>query len=162
MILPNAVPRRIISVAYPTMFILNIVILNNVGGDLSIIPDKKTFKFRPLSEKGWLKFLLLKLLYDGPKYGYQLSKELVEKEYIKPDDLNINSIYIVLNRIEEHNLATSKNVESEAGRPRRIYTITDKGVQLLKIGLENILDKKKVFNELEKFYEQEFRGNSVL
>lgn len=144
------------------MFILNIVILNNVGGDLSIIPDKKTFKFRPLSEKGWLKFLLLKLLYDGPKYGYLLSKELVEKEYIKPEDLNINSIYIVLNRIEEHNLTTSENIESEAGRPRRIYTITDKGIQLLKIGLENILDKKKVFNELEKFYEQEFSDNSVL
>lgn len=144
------------------MFILNIVILNNVGGDLTNTPDKKTFKFRPLSEKGWLKFLLLKLLYDGPKHGYQISKELVEKEYIKPEDLNINSIYIVLNRIEEHNLATSKNIESEAGRPRRIYTITDKGIQLLKIGLENILDKKKVFNELEKFYEQEFSDNSVL
>lgn len=125
-------------------------------------PNKKLFKFRPLSEKGWLKFLLLKLLYDEPKHGYQLSKDLVEKEYIKPEDLNINSVYIILNRIEEHNLTKSENVESEAGRPRRIYTITDKGIKLLKIGLENILEKKKVFTELEKFYEREFSDISVL
>lgn len=75
--------------------------------------------------------LVLKLLSDEKKYGYQLIQELREKS----DDtfcLKEGTLYPILYRLEDEQLVESKWCEPEEKQlPRKYYVITDKGKQAL-------------------------------
>ena len=127
-----------------------------LGLDADKSGEKKPYKFNPLSEKGWIKFLLLRLLYDEPKHGYQLLNELVEKDYVLPEKLSVGSIYIILNRMDKYGFTTSETETSEEKRVRRTYTITEKGKGILKSGLETVLQRKATLEDLTDFYNTHF------
>ncbi len=116
---------------------------------------KKKKEFNPLSEKGWIKFLILRLLYEGPKHGYQLANELVERGYIEKERLSIGSIYILLKRAEKFGSLTSTKEISE-GRERKVYAITEHGKENLKKGLEAVFKRRKVMDNLAEFYDNNF------
>jgi len=115
-------------------------------------------------ERGWIQFLIMRALYEKPMHGYQLLEE-IEKQSCGCHKLESGSIYTLLRRMEERGLLESKWEKVEGGPYRRIYTLTEKGVEALKIGLASIAKRKKLFDDLAKFYHEKFekvegeRGN---
>ncbi|MBT7912342.1 helix-turn-helix transcriptional regulator [Candidatus Bathyarchaeota archaeon] len=110
----------------------------------------------PHPERGWVQFLLLMLLNEEPKHGYQLAEELQTRGYVREGRFKTGSLYTILNRMENKEILTSKHEESEAGRPRRVYSITEDGREHLKNGLQYMLRRKKFLDEMEEYYRLHF------
>jgi|APSaa5957512576_1039674.scaffolds.fasta_scaffold04087_1 PadR family transcriptional regulator, regulatory protein PadR len=110
----------------------------------------------PHPERGWVQFLLLMLLNEEPKHGYQLAEELQTRGYVREGRFKTGSLYTILNRMENKEILTSKHEESEAGRPRRVYSITENGREHLKNGLQYMLRRKKFLDEMEEYYRLHF------
>ncbi len=110
----------------------------------------------PHPERGWVQFLLLMLLNEEPKHGYQLAEELQTRGYVREGRFKTGSLYTILNRMENKEILTSKHEESEAGRPRRVYSITEDGREHLKNGLQYMLRRKQFLDEMEKYYRLHF------
>ena len=110
----------------------------------------------PHPERGWVQFLLLMLLNEEPKHGYQLAEELQTRGYVREGRFKPGSLYTILNRMENKEILTSKHEESEAGRPRRVYSITEDGREHLKNGLQYMLRRKKFLDEMEEYYRLHF------
>ena len=70
--------------------------------------------------------LVLKLLEDGDKYGYQMTEEL-RRRSDHTFDLKSGTLYPLLHTLEQKGAITSWEAESEASRPRRYYHLTDAG-----------------------------------
>lgn len=118
-------------------------------------------RHRAFPERGWIQFLLLRLLYEEPMHGYQLIEELESRGYTRPGRFETGSIYTILKRMEMRGLLTSQETRSEAGRARRVYEVTEMGVEALKSGLEAVNRRKKLMDELASFYEEHFKGGTV-
>lgn len=114
---------------------------------------------RPFPERGWVQFLLLRLLDEEPMHGYQLMEELEERGYVRSGRFETGSVYTILKRMEGRGLLSSKKDEGETGRVRRIYTITTLGREALKRGLESVIRRKRLMDELAKYYEEHFRDD---
>ena len=70
--------------------------------------------------------LVLSLLKDGDMYGYQMADELAQRS----DDtfqLKEGTLYPLLHTLERNKLVTSYTKESEGGRERKYYRLTDEG-----------------------------------
>jgi PadR family transcriptional regulator PadR len=79
--------------------------------------------------KGHLDLLLLSVLADGPAHGYAVIAELRERsdeDFALPE----GTVYPALHRLEEAGLLRSFWAE-QAGRRRRLYELTAKGVSVL-------------------------------
>lgn len=89
-------------------------------------------KYGRQMKKGVLDMLVLKLLSEEPKYGYQLISELQAKSegvFV----LKEGTLYPVLYRLEEESMVLSKWSEPEGKQvPRKYYAITERGQQALK------------------------------
>ena len=75
---------------------------------------------------GSMELLVLKLLEDGDKYGYQMIEELKRRS----DDtfhLKAGTLYPLLHGLEEKGLVTAYEREAAAGKPRRYYHLTKEG-----------------------------------
>ena len=75
---------------------------------------------------GSMALLVLKLLEDGDKYGYQMIEELKRRS----DDtfhLKAGTLYPLLHGLEEKGLVTAYEREAAAGKPRRYYHLTKEG-----------------------------------
>jgi DNA-binding PadR family transcriptional regulator len=79
-----------------------------------------------------IKFLLLGLLAEAPRHGYEL-KSLFEQLFGGTWPLNPGQVYMTLERLEEAGLVTSQRVEQELLPDRRVYSITEDGRQELKL-----------------------------
>jgi len=124
-------------------------------------PKKRVFHHhRPLPERGWIQFLLLGLLYEEPVHGYKLIEEMEDRGYVMPGRFRTGSIYTILNRMEKRGLLSSKQGKSESGRIRRIYTVTSLGRETLKRGLEHMLRRKKLLDELAEYYAKHFQDET--
>ncbi|MGB9714585.1 MAG: PadR family transcriptional regulator [Candidatus Bathyarchaeales archaeon] len=106
-------------------------------------------------ERGWIQFLIMRVLYEKPTHGYQLLEE-IEKRSCGCHKLESGSIYTLLRRMEEKGLLESKWEKVEGGPDRRIYNLTAKGVEALKMGLASIVKRKMLFDDLAKFYHEKF------
>jgi DNA-binding PadR family transcriptional regulator len=82
----------------------------------------------PRTRRGDVKFLLLELLAEQPRHGYELIKELERRHggFYRP---SAGSVYPTLQLLEEGGYLTSEMLEG-----KRVYTITDSGRQLLAEG----------------------------
>ena len=77
-------------------------------------------------DSGSMELLVLKLLEDGDKYGYQMIEELKRRS----DDtfhLKAGTLYPLLHGLEEKGLVTAYEREAAAGKPRRYYHLTKEG-----------------------------------
>ena len=75
---------------------------------------------------GSMALLVLKLLEDGDKYGYQMIEELKRRS----DDtfhLKAGTLYPLLHGLEEKGFVTAYEQEAAAGKPRRYYHLTKEG-----------------------------------
>ena len=79
-------------------------------------------------------------------------EEMTSERYI-PEP---GAIYTMLRRMEERSLVTSEWEKKEAGADRRVYTITETGVKVLKEGLEMVKKRRQLMDSLVQFYDEHF------
>ena len=75
------------------------------------------------AERGSVKYDILSILWDGPRHGYDLMLTIEELRGYRPSP---GSVYPALQMLEEGDFLTGKDVDG-----KRVYTITDKGSELL-------------------------------
>lgn len=97
--------------------------------------------------KGYLELCLLLLIKKHKRiYGFELLEKLQEADL----PLKEGTLYPMLNRMSTENvLSTVWDTENVKGHPRKFYSLTDKGDQLLK---EMQFEFKKIltiFKQLE-------------
>jgi len=68
--------------------------------------------------------LLLAMLLDGPKYGYQLKREA---GWMAGQDLHNNVVYPMLRRFLNDGWVSKKSVPGERGQTRQQYALTTEG-----------------------------------
>jgi PadR family transcriptional regulator PadR len=85
-------------------------------------PDKWEVQLR----KGCLELAILAALWDGKLYGLEILRRLESES-----DLVISegTVYPLLNRLKASGLLKSEWVESDAGHPRKYYSLTPSGKQ---------------------------------
>ena len=106
------------------------------------LKDKKIkavqrLKNKLTKENLWL--YVLRLLQEGPKYGYELRKQIKERFDFSPGKV---TSYTVLYLLRREGLVRVRKGEKEEGKPaRKYYEITEKGREAMRIA-------KEVVNEL--------------
>ncbi|MFL0582044.1 PadR family transcriptional regulator [Solibacillus silvestris] len=81
--------------------------------------------------KGSIDILLLSLLAEQDRYGYEMTKQL----RILSDEvysMNEGTLYPALKRLEQHRFVTSYWQDETSGKRRKYYAITDIGREQLK------------------------------
>ncbi len=109
-------------------------------------------------ERGWTQFLFLRLIHEKPMHGYQIMEELSKRGFLQKDRLEAGTVYTVLRRMEHHGLIVSEWEEVANGPDRRVYTVTPEGSQILKEGLEIMLTRKALLDDLASYYRQKFQS----
>ena len=78
----------------------------------------------PLS--GSTPMLVLSLLKDGDKYGYEMVSELARRSN-NTFQLKEGTLYPLLHTLEKNKLVSSYTRQTEKGRERKYYHLTDAG-----------------------------------
>jgi transcriptional regulator len=84
----------------------------------------------PDMQKGSAEMILLALLEERARHGYELAK-LVESESGKQLQFHVASLYPMLYRLERKKLVEGKWVEKAGERRRRFYKLTPAGRKAL-------------------------------
>ena len=111
--------------------------------------------WRDYPEGRWIQFLILRTLYEKPNYGYQLIEE-VERGSYGYHHLEPGTVYTLLRRMEERGLLESAWERTESGPDRRVYRLTELGIQELRRGLEMLTKRRALMDDLVDFYQREF------
>lgn len=83
------------------------------------------FGEEPRTRRGDIKYILLELLAEQPRHGYELIKELEKRHggFYRPSP---GSVYLTLQLLEEGGYLTSELIDG-----KRVYTITESGRAML-------------------------------
>ena len=104
---------------------------------------------------GLIQLLILRILHEKPSHGYQIMEELekitVEKYIPEP-----GAVYTILRRMDERGVVTSEWEKKEAGADRRVYTLTEAGVKVLKERLEIVKRRSQLMDSLVQYYDTHF------
>ena len=79
---------------------------------------------------GSMAMLVLKLLEDGDKYGYQMIEELSRRSR-ELFQMKEGTLYPILHALEKDKYLTSYQQQAPTGRMRKYYRLTQKGKRLL-------------------------------
>jgi len=82
------------------------------------------------AKKGAAELVVLSLLDDRPRHGYELAK-LIEERSGGALTFNFASLYATLYKLEERRWIQSRWVEKPGQRRRRYYRITPEGREVL-------------------------------
>jgi len=74
--------------------------------------------------------LILALLKDGDKYGYEMVDELARRSD-NTFELKEGTLYPLLHTLEKNNLVRSYTKPTPGGRERKYYQLTDEGKEQL-------------------------------
>lgn len=97
--------------------------------------------------RGHTDTIILKLLTDGDKYGYEITK-LVQERSLQHYELKEATMYSSLKRLEKDGHITSYwGSETQGGR-RKYYQITADGQELYKQNKQNWDYAKQILDEL--------------
>lgn len=110
-------------------------------------------KYEKQMKKGVLDMLVLKMMEEEPKYGYQIIQEIREKS-TQIFSLKDGTLYPILYRLEDEGFVVSEWSEAEGKQvPRKYYRITGEGQnaliqiqnvwQNISAGVEKIMEGKK-------------------
>jgi len=103
---------------------------------------------------------MMRILYEKPSYGYQLIETLEEKS-CGCHKLETGSIYTLLRRMEHRGLLESEWERAETSGPeRRVYKVTKMGTEALRTGLESIVQRKAMMDDLTEFYKKNFMNTA--
>lgn len=73
--------------------------------------------------RGEMKFVILDVLAEGPKHGYEIITAIEQRRNVRP---SAGSIYPTLQMLEDGGFVTSEPLDG-----KRTYTITESGLKLL-------------------------------
>ena len=112
------------------------------------------------SGRSWIQLLILRVLYKNPLHGYSLiedvNKLLTGRRHLKP-----GSLYTILRRMEKSGLLSSSWDSKSSRLKRRVYTLTQMGLERLKNGRRMVKGQRKALDEMIGFYEQHFPENET-
>ena len=94
--------------------------------------------------KGILEFCILHIISRGEVYASDMLEELTSAKIMVVE----GTLYPLLTRLRKANLVDYQWVESESGPPRKYYTLTEKGKDLIPVLIEVILWSSKYKNGL--------------
>jgi PadR family transcriptional regulator PadR len=104
---------------------------------------------------GWIQLLIFRVLYENPLHGYALIQEvnklLAGRRPIKP-----GSLYTILRRMEKGDLLVSEWDKSSSRLDRRVYNLTETGIEKLKEGRLMVEEQRRIIDEMTRFYEEHF------
>lgn len=105
--------------------------------------------------RGWIQLLILRVLYENPLHGYALIQEvnklLAGRRPIKP-----GSLYTILRRMENGGLLDSVWEKSSSRLDRRVYNLTETGIEKLKEGRLMVEEQRRIIDEMTNFYGEHF------
>jgi DNA-binding PadR family transcriptional regulator len=81
----------------------------------------------------------------------ELEKITSEKYIPEP-----GAVYTMLRRMEERGIVTSEWEKKETGADRRVYTLTEAGVKVLKEGLEMVERRRQLMDSLLQYFDEHF------
>ena len=87
-------------------------------------------KFEKSLVSGSTALLVLSLLSDGDKYGYEMVLELARRSN-QAFELKEGTLYPLLTRLKNDGLLRYEWQESKQGPPRKYYALTDEGQDAL-------------------------------
>jgi PadR family transcriptional regulator, regulatory protein PadR len=90
-------------------------------------------------KKGSAEFLVLALLEDQPRHGYDISK-LIQARSGGAIRFHVTSLYPLLYRLEERGLVAGRWVEKAEQRRRRYYSLTPAGHKALRAQRKSWID----------------------
>ncbi len=85
------------------------------------------------------KLFIILLLYDKPRHGYELMKEL---KRILPYRINPEQVYPFLKTMWQKNLA---EISERGERDKKVYRLTNRGMELVRQLLDRFEDILKIF-----------------
>lgn len=99
------------------------------------------------------KFFILRVLHDRPMHGYDIARavDLTTNGCCSPTE---GTIYPVLRDFEEGGYVTSE-AETVAGRQRKSYTLTEKGRQAFRVGVEAWMEVTSALLETRQIVDRE-------
>lgn len=80
------------------------------------------------ARRGVLELCVLTIIGQQPRYGYELTASLGKWKQIATTE---GTLYPMLRRLQKDGYITASWQESEAGPPRKYYSLTERGSQLL-------------------------------
>ncbi|EFH10299.1 PadR family transcriptional regulator [Pseudoroseomonas cervicalis] len=91
------------------------------------------------------RFFVLQVLHDGPAHGYDIARavERTTNGCCSPSE---GALYPTLREFEQGGYLTSE-AEVVSGRERKVYTLTDKGRDAFKVGLDAWMDATATLTE---------------
>ncbi len=98
---------------------------------------KKHFDGKVRCPQGFLPSCLLLLLAERPGHGYELADLLRSFGFEHPDP---SQVYAELHRLQDAQLLESTVDEPEHGPARRVYHITQAGLETLECCWENLVE----------------------
>ena len=90
-------------------------------------------------KKGSAELLVLSLLEDQPRHGYDISK-LIQTRSGGAIRFHVTSLYPLLYRLEERGLVAGRWVEKAEQRRRRYYNLTPQGRKVLRAQRKSWVD----------------------
>src|SRR5579875_915432 len=75
------------------------------------------------ARRGDVKYLVLELLAEGPKHGYEIIRAIEERRGVRP---SAGSVYPTLQMLEDGGFVSAEQVDG-----KRVYTITEAGRAML-------------------------------
>jgi PadR family transcriptional regulator, regulatory protein PadR len=106
--------------------------------------------------RGFLRPWLLLLLAKNPAHGYELMDRLEQDEETPGADPG--SLYRTLRKFEEQGLVCSTWDTTESGPARRVYEITEAGMEYLHAWAVNIRRTRERLDRFLAEYESQFRA----
>ena len=97
--------------------------------------------------RGHIDTIILKTLFDGDKYGYEILDDVAKKSrglY----ELKQPTLYSCLKRLESQGLISSYWVDSEIGGKRHYYKLTDLGIETYKSNQSDWLRSRQIIDNL--------------
>jgi len=103
----------------------------------------------------FIETLILWILHKQSTYGYKIRKEikqLTSGDYAPKSGV----IYTILRRMERKGLLKSRWSRGDNKRDKRIYSITKKGEELLKLRLRMMKKRIRLLEQMVSYYDEVF------
>ena len=97
--------------------------------------------------RGHIDTIILKILFEGDKYGYEICKEVEEKSN-GSYELKQPTLYSCLKRLENQGLISSYWEDSDIGGKRHYYKLTESGKETYKTNHEEWLRSRQIIDNL--------------
>lgn len=101
------------------------------------------------ARSSYLRSCVLLLLTEGPKHGYELLVELSDRGY---GDADPGGLYRALRTMEKEGLVSSSWEYGDFGPARRVYALTEEGVEGLRDSAVAVRDMRRRLNRFLRHY----------